>query len=83
MRLDNNNFFANRPASQIKEARRAIRKQVIAEYQTELYRSIGWRKYLVRFRVNIITEIRYRGILFMGAAGFAEGNSTTTTAGEL
>lgn len=69
MRLDNNNFFPNRPASQIREVRRGIRKQVIAEYQTELYRSTGWRKSLVMFRVSLITEIRYRGILFMGAVG--------------
>jgi len=38
------------------------------EYQPEFEKAVGWRRYLVKWKLNAISESRYRGILFMGAA---------------
>lgn len=55
-------------SSQIKLVRRMIRNRVMMEYQPELGKAVGWRRYLVKWKVNAISEIRYRHILCMGAA---------------
>lgn len=68
MQTNSNGFFENPPSLQILGIRRAIRKKVMAEHQLELKQAAGWRRYLVKWKINFITNIRYRGILFMGAA---------------
>ena len=68
MQLDRNSLIINPSSSQIKLVRRMIRNRVMMEYQPELAKAVGWRRYLVKWKLNAISEIRYRGILCMGAA---------------
>lgn len=65
---DNNGFFLNPRPAQRSGLREAIKKQVMDEYAHELDKAIGWRKQLVRWKLNALAEIRYRDILFMGGA---------------
>ena len=46
--------------------RQAIRKQVVAEYESELEGSTGWRRHWVNWKINMVIEIRYKQILFSG-----------------
>ena len=46
----------------------AIKKQVIAEYELDLRQAKGWWKYLIKWKITLITQTRYRGILLQGAA---------------
>jgi hypothetical protein len=65
---DRDGFSPYTPHARIKGVRRKIRDQVMTEYDAELRQAVGWRKYLVKWKLNLLVEIRYRGILFMGAA---------------
>lgn len=78
MQTNSNGFFEIRPSSQIRGVRRAIRKKVMAENQLELEQAVGWRRYLVKWKLSLIADIRYRGILFMGAATSLPDEPTTT-----
>jgi len=70
MPRDRNGFFIDPSlSSQVKCVRQAIRKKVISEHQMELEQAMGWRKLIVKWKLNLIAEVRYRGVLFMGAAG--------------
>lgn len=70
MLLDRNGFFIDpSPSSQVRRVRQAIRKKVMIEYQLELEQAKGWQRSFVKWKLNLVAEIRYRGILFMGAAG--------------
>jgi len=68
MYIDRDSFIINPSSPQMKFVRRRIRRQVIMEYLPELEKATGWRRYLVKWKVNLIIEIRFRGILFMGAS---------------
>lgn len=63
-----NGFIINQSPSQIRLVRQKIRDQVMREYQQDLQQATGWRKRVLIWKLNMITEIRYRGILCMGAA---------------
>lgn len=68
MQLDQNSLIADPSTSQIKLVRKMIRNRVMMEYQPELEKAVGLRRNLIEWRLNVIVEIRYRGILCMGAA---------------
>ncbi|MBO9611214.1 MAG: hypothetical protein J7619_00895 [Dyadobacter sp.] len=65
---DHNGFFLNPKRAQLANIRLAVKKQVMAEYGHELDKATGWRKHLVRWKLNALAEIRYRDILFTGRA---------------
>ncbi|MGG7664316.1 hypothetical protein [Dyadobacter sp. BHUBP1] len=65
---DNNGFFVNPRPAQRSGLREAIKKRVMDEYGNELDKATGWRKQLVRWKLNALAEIRYRDILFIGDA---------------
>ncbi|MHA4741756.1 hypothetical protein [Dyadobacter sp. MSC1_007] len=78
MPLYKNGFFIGpSPSSHVKYVRQAIRKKVMSEYQLEFEQAKGWRKSFVKWKLNLIAEIRYRGILFMGAAGSVPDDFTS------
>ena len=62
MLSDNNGFFLNPRPAQRSGLREAIKKQVMDEYGHELDKATGWRKQLVRWKLNALAEIRYREI---------------------
>lgn len=68
MQLNRNSLIISPTPSQIKLVRQSIRNRVMIEYQPEFEKAVGWRRYLVKWKLNAISESRYRGILFMGAA---------------
>jgi hypothetical protein len=78
MAIERNGFFID-PAlsSQVRRVRHAIRSKVLSEHQLELEKAMGWRKIVVKWKLNLIAEIRYRGILFMGAAGASPDDITS------
>ena len=46
--------------------RQTIRKQVMTEYEPALEQAIGWQKRYIRWKINFITQVRYRGIFTLG-----------------
>ncbi|PSL33865.1 hypothetical protein [Dyadobacter jiangsuensis] len=65
---DDNGFFLNPRSAHRNGLRLAVKKQVMAEYGHELDNATGWRKQLVRWKLNALAEMRYRDILFTGGA---------------
>lgn len=68
MQLGRNSLIINPSSSQIQLVRRMIKNRVMMKHQPELEKVVGWRRYLVKWKLYAIAEIRYRGILCMGAA---------------
>ena len=63
-----NQFFHDSNPSRQQGILQAIKKQVMAEYELELQRTEGWWKYWTRWKITLIIQIRYRGLLFLGMA---------------
>lgn len=43
-----------------------IRKQVLAQYTTQLQQATGWKRYFLRWKIALVANIRFREILFSG-----------------
>lgn len=63
-----NQFLHDQNHSQQQVIYQAIKKQVMSEHKLELVEAVGWQKYWVRWKISMITETRYRGMFFLGAA---------------
>lgn len=40
----------------------------MAEYESDLKRSVGWRRKWIKWKISLIIDIRYRHILFSGVS---------------
>ena len=63
-----NKLFSNPTPSPQRGIYEAIKKQVMTENELEFDQAVGWRKHWIKWKMNLITEIRYRGVLFLGVA---------------
>ena len=67
--LTEERLFGSRMSPYHQPIRRAIVKQVMAEYQSELDKATGWRRRWVNWKISIIIDMRYNEILFSGRFG--------------
>lgn len=48
------------------ETYRRLREQVLSQYGAELDQASGWKRYWIKWKVDLIVERRYRQLLFSG-----------------
>lgn len=63
-----NGFYSGASARQFRHVRWAMRRKVLSEYKSDLNQATGWRRSWIKWKIAMITEIRFRDILCLGAA---------------
>ena len=64
----NNRLISNPTPLPQQGIHQAIKNQVITEHRSEFKQAVGWQKRWIKWKISFITEIRYRGIFFLGIA---------------